>query len=270
MVRRTAVVTGAAGGFGRAVVGELLDHGWDVVAVVRPGGSPFADPAAVDATAPADPDDLTDPADPAGSADPDDRLGDLGSPLRGRPVVVPGDVRSDLSDLLAGALGARPLDLLVNDAATGTPARPSVLDIDADDLLRVVDVNAVGALRTVQACLPALLAATDPLVLNVSSRLGSVSAQAGGAFRELRTSYAYRVSKAALNMLTTCLAQELSGRVRVWSVHPGVLATGMGRSGATTTPEQAAARLRVLASSADRTSPRFVTLDSPDGPDLAW
>lgn len=232
-MRRTAVVTGAAGGLGRAVVADLAAHGWDVVAVVRPGGSALPGPA-------------------AGVA------------------VVAGDVRTDLAGPLLAALGGRAVDLLVSTAATGTPARPVLTEIDPDELLNVVDVNAVGPLRLVQALLPALLAAPDPLVLNVSSRLGSVADQAAGRYRHLGTSYAYRVSKAALNMLTTCLAGELDGRVRVWSVHPGVLATGMGQAGATTPPEEAAARLRRLATSSDRTSPRFVTLDEPDGPDLAW
>lgn len=232
-MRRTAVVTGAAGGLGRAVVADLAAHGWDVVAVVRPGGSAL--------------------------------------PGSGGPVtVVEGDVRGDLADPLQGVLRGRPVDLVVNNAATGTPARPVLTEIDPDDLLRVVDVNAVGPLRVVQALLPSLLAAPDPLVLNVSSRLGSVADQAAGRYRHLGPSYAYRVSKAALNMLTTCLAGELEGRVRVWSVHPGVLAAGMGQVGATTPPEEAAARLRRLATSSDRTSPRFVTLDEPDGPDLAW
>jgi NAD(P)-dependent dehydrogenase (short-subunit alcohol dehydrogenase family) len=231
-MRRTAVVTGAAGGLGRAVVADLAAHGWDVVAVVRPGGT--------------------------------------GMPVApGRVAVVEGDVRGDLAGPLLAALDGRALDLLVSNAATGTPGRP-LAEVDPDVLLHVVDVNAVGPLRLVQALLSALLAAPDPLVINVSSRLGSVGDQAAGRYRHLGTSYAYRVYKAALNMLTTCLAGELDGRVRVWSVHPGVLATGMGQAGATTPPEEAAARLRRLATSSDRTSPRFVTLDAPDGPDLAW
>ena len=71
-------------------------------------------------------------------------------------------------------------------------------------------------------------------------------------------------------MLTVCLATELEGRVRVWSVHPGTLATPMGQADAATPPAEAAARLVGLVSSGDRRSPRFVTLDDPDGPDLPW
>lgn len=228
---RTAVVTGAAGGFGRAVVGALVTDGWDVVGVVRPGGTSL----------------------PGAGA-----------------VLVGADVRDGaaLAAGLGAALAGRSVDLLVNSAATGTPVRD--LGVDAADLLDVLDVNAAGPLRLVQALLPHLLAAPDPLVVNVSSRLGSVADQAAGRYRGLRTSYPYRVSKAALNMLTVCLAAELEGRVRVWSVHPGTLATTMGQPDAATPPTEAAARLVALVSSQDRRSPRFVTLDAPTGPDLPW
>lgn len=227
---RTAVVTGAAGGFGRAVVADLLTAGWEVVAVVRPGGNAL--------------------------------------PAAGRLDVVAADLRHDPAPALGPVVAGRPVDLLVSNAATGTPVRG--LDVDPAVLLDVLDVNVVASLRLVRALLPNLLAAPDALVLNVSSRLGSIADQASGRYRELRTSHPYRVSKAALNMLTVCLAAELEGRARVWSVHPGTLATAMGQADAATPPSEAAARLRALASSDDRRSPRFVTLDAPDGPDLPW
>jgi NAD(P)-dependent dehydrogenase (short-subunit alcohol dehydrogenase family) len=83
-------------------------------------------------------------------------------------------------------------------------------------------------LRLAQTQLPTLLAAPAPVIVNVSSRLGSLAALAAGDFADRKTSYAYRVSKAAQNMLTVALAQELAGRVRCWAVHPGSLATAMG------------------------------------------
>lgn len=244
---RTAVVTGAAGGFGRAVVADLRAHGWDVVAVVRPGGTAL----------------------PGGASGPGPASGSAGTGI-GRLDVVPADVRDGAA--LAAGLGAtlagRPVDLVVAAAATGTPVRDHT--VDADELLDVLDVNAAGPLRLVQVLLPHLLRAPDPLVLNVSSRLGSIADQASGRYRALRTSYPYRVSKAALNMLTACLALELEDRVRVWSVHPGTLATAMGQADAVTPPSEAAARLVALVASGDRRSPRFVTLDAPGGPDLPW
>lgn len=118
-----------------------------------------------------------------------------------------------------------------------------------------------------QALLPNLLEASDPLIINVTSRLGSVSAQARGDFSDLATSYAYKISKAAQNMLTVSLAQDLQGQVRAWAIHPGKLATGMGQPDASKDPRLAARQLRELVDSGDSTSPRFCSLGEND---LTW
>lgn len=72
-----------------------------------------------------------------------------------------------------------PLDLLINNAGTGTPGTP-LDDVDIQALLEVCDVNVGGVIRATRAVLPNLRAATDPLVINVSSRLGSVHDQRAG------------------------------------------------------------------------------------------
>lgn len=130
-----------------------------------------------------------------------------------------------------------------------------------------VDVNVGGPLRLVQALLPNMLTASNPLIINVTSRLGSVSAHARGDFSELSTSYAYKISKAALNMLTISLAQDLQDQIRVWAVHPGKLATVMGQADASKEPSLAAQQLRELVDSGDSTSPRFCSLGDED---LSW
>ncbi|MEV4342950.1 SDR family NAD(P)-dependent oxidoreductase [Actinoplanes sp. NPDC049596] len=185
------------------------------------------------------------------------------TPAPGRVVQ---DVRDPVSPALLAAVGDRPVDALINNAGVGAPARP-LAETDPRSLLDTVDVNVAGPLRLAQALLPGLLAAPAPLIVNVSSRLGSLTAQAAGAFADRRTSYAYRISKAAQNMLTIALATELAGRVRCWAVHPGALTTTMAGPDATTPPSVAAARLAELLDSPDRTSPRYISLD---GPDLPW
>ncbi len=224
------MVTGANRGLGYAIVHELAEHGWDVLALTRTSAEP------------------ADASWPAGV------------------VPVLHDVRSKSTHALTAAVGQRPVDLLVNNAAQGAP-HGTLGAIEADGLLNAVDVNVAGPLRLAQFLLPNLLAAPDPVIVNVSSRLGSVSAQANGDFADLSTSYAYRVSKAAQNMLTVSLAQELRGRVRCWAVHPGKLATAMGQSDASKSPAVAARELRELVDSGCRTSPRFCSLG---GDDLAW
>lgn len=188
------------------------------------------------------------------------------------PASVPGiqyvqwDVSDDDTSSLEAALGNTPLSMLINNAGVGTPGRP-LAQIDVAALLDVVDVNVGGVIRATRAAAPNLLLSEAPLVVNVSSRLGSIHDQAAGRYRSYNTSYAYRISKAAQNMATVCLAHELGPRIRVWGIHPGRLATGMGRPEAAENPRFAASRLLSLANSRETTSPRFLDLA---GVDLAW
>jgi len=169
------------------------------------------------------------------------------------------DVTDDDVFPLHEALKDGPLDLLINNAGSGTPGGP-LEAVDVATVLRVCDVNVGGVIRATRAALPNLRRSPAPLVLNISSRLGSIHDQADGRYRDLATSYAYRISKAAQNMTTTCLANELGPEVRVWGVHPGSLATGMGRPGAVGDPCAAAGRLLELADSTETRSPRFLDL----------
>lgn len=178
--------------------------------------------------------------------------------------VVVQDVREPVP---GGLLGDDPVDVLVNNAGIGAVSA-RLGEVDPAGILDATDVNVAGPLRLTQAVLPNLLAAPDPLIVNVTSRLGSVADQAAGRYAGFGTSYAYRVSKAAQNMLTVALADELAGRVRCWAVHPGVIATGMGRPEAATSPAEAARRLADLLASPETASPRYVSL--PDGTDIAW
>lgn len=228
--QRLAVVTGAGRGFGEALAQELSAAGWLVLAVVRQSGQA--------------------------------RVLDG---LPGLQAVVH-DVRSDDVSAVVDAVRGRPVDVLINNASQGAPHQP-LGSVQAAGVLNAVDVNAAGPLRMVQALLPQLIAADDPVIVNVTSRLGSLSGQARGDFASLSTSYAYRVSKAAQNMLTISLAQDLRGQVRCWAVHPGKLATGMGRADAVKAPRAAARELLELLGSDDRRSPGFVSLGAPD---LDW
>lgn len=234
--QRLAVVTGAGRGFGAVLARELSAAGWLVLAVVRQASrAPALDGlAALDG-------------------------------LPGVQVVIH-DVRSDDLSAVVDAVRGRPVDVLINNAAQGA-AHQRLGGVDAAGVLNAVDVNAAGPLRMVQALLPQLLSSADPVIVNITSRLGSVSAQARGDFAGLSTSYAYRVSKAAQNMVTVSLAQDLQGRVRCWAVHPGKLATGMGQADADKPARVAARELLDLLESNERRSPRFVSLGAPD---LDW
>ena len=223
------VVTGASRGLGRATVDEFAADGWDVIALVR-------------------------------------SQSEL-SPYKYAAVqIAEHDMRDDASNGLLSLIGRRPVDVLVNNAAQGA-AQAEIGHVDPQGLLESVDVNVAGPLRLVQALLPNLESAPAPVIVNITSRLGSMSRQASGQYADLTTSYAYRISKAGQNMLTISLANDLRGRVRCWAVHPGRLATDMGRPGASKLPATAASQLRELVESSDMISPRFCSLGEPD---LEW
>jgi NAD(P)-dependent dehydrogenase (short-subunit alcohol dehydrogenase family) len=136
-----------------------------------------------------------------------------------------------------------------------------------EELQRAFSVNVVGPARVAQALLPHLERSEHPLVVNVSSRLASLHRQAAGTYANLPTSYAYRITKAAQNMLTVCMATELGPAVRVWAVHPGRLRTAMGLPGADGDPADAAHRLVTLVGHDTETQLAYIALD--EGP-LPW
>ena len=59
--------------------------------------------------------------------------------------------------------------------------------------------------------------------------MGSIARTVAGDFASMDLSYSYRISKAAQNMLTLCLFQELRDQgITVCAVHPGRLDTESG------------------------------------------
>ena len=156
-----------------------------------------------------------------------------------RALVRPGarlrahrlDVADDASVAsFAEQLPPGPVDVLINNA--GVSGVKGGEPIDPPDILRVFNVNAVGPLRMVRALLPRLRAGQTKRIVNLTSQLGSLAAASGGR-------YAYRMSKAALNMATRLLAEDLRNEgFRTVALHPGWVQTRMGGSAAPVPPEQ--------------------------------
>ncbi len=150
------------------------------------------------------------------------------------------DVTDDRSaaaaaDQLKGEVGY--LDVLVNNAGVGGAARAAG-DMSAADVRNVYDTNVFGVIRVTQAFLPLLKAAPAPLVVNVSSGLGSLTLAADLAQHQMDGPYlAYGSSKAALNMLTVQYARALPA-IRFLAVNPGFTATGLNGFTGTQTIEQ--------------------------------
>ncbi len=138
--------------------------------------------------------------------------------------------RSVLS--LAENLTGTPIDVLVNNAGIGGGGQGLAV-LDFERLTECFETNSVGPLRVTSALLPNLRAGQRRVVANITSRMGSVADNTSGGY------YAYRMSKAALNMANRSMAHEL-GEARIISVvfHPGWVHTDMGGAHAPLSVEQ--------------------------------
>ncbi len=134
------------------------------------------------------------------------------------------DVTDD-SSVEAAVTGIREeagaLDVLVNNAGISGRQRP-VAETDVEDLETVLATNIVGATRVLVACTPLLEASAAPVVVNVSSAVGSLTLNAQP--EAVWSTVAYPISKAALNMLTIQYARAFP-RWRVNSATPGLTLT---------------------------------------------
>jgi NAD(P)-dependent dehydrogenase (short-subunit alcohol dehydrogenase family) len=146
------------------------------------------------------------------------------------------------------------LDVLVNNAGIPGPFRPAD-ELTADDFQTVYDVNVFGAFRVLHAFLPLLKASDNPVVVNVSSGLGSIAMATDPDVREAAWLPApiYSSSKAALNMLTAQYA-HLNPEMRINAVDPGYTATDFnGHRGNQSIPE--GAEIIVRLATVDTTGP---------------
>ncbi|KAI9030569.1 KR domain superfamily [Hyaloraphidium curvatum] len=136
-------------------------------------------------------------------------------------VVEGVDVGTDAgAQVLADALEAKgaPVKLLVCNA--GTAEGDTLETFGTEEMLREYNVNAVGAMRTVRAALPQM--GEGGKVAFITSRAGSIGDGPSGG------NYAYRASKAAMNMLGRNLASDLKARaIAVCVIHPGMAQTDL-------------------------------------------
>ena len=203
------LITGASRGFGRALLELYASKQWTLFPLVR------------------------DPADA-------DRLARQFAP-RCFPIV--GDVASDLvgnaiTDILSTHGDA--LELLINNAGHIVKKR-GIHGVSSDDLIEHFNVHVAGVWRCTLAALPFLKKAGKPVIVNVTSRFGSI---ARIPRRKSDFVYAYNIAKAAQNMLTACMARDLGREgIIVVPVHPGQLKTDAAALDANTEPRVAAAKL---------------------------
>lgn len=158
-------------------------------------------------------------------------------------------IRLDLNDFASIASAAESirtqhgrLDILVNNAGIvdGEDGPPSSASPDA--ARRIMDTNFVGTLAVTQAMLPLLRLSTAARIVNLSSSLGSLALNGDPSSPYYSSRLiGYNASKAALNMLTVQLAEELRGTPHVInSVSPGYVKTDLTGHTGFMTPEEGA------------------------------
>jgi NAD(P)-dependent dehydrogenase (short-subunit alcohol dehydrogenase family) len=188
-MRRTALITGASRGLGRALAEQLAAEGWNLVIDARDGAALERARAAIDAAGP------------------------------GTVVAVTGDVDDPVhvAALVGAAAGQGRFELVVNNAGTlGPTPLPPVAALRGADLERLVRTNVVAPLRVIQAALPHLRR-VHGAVVNITSDAAVEGYEGWGG---------YGSSKAALEQLSRVLAAE-EPDVRVWWVDPGDMRTQM-------------------------------------------
>jgi NAD(P)-dependent dehydrogenase (short-subunit alcohol dehydrogenase family) len=150
------------------------------------------------------------------------------------------DVTDDASVAAAAAdVAAREgrVDVLINNAGVLGPHVPAD-ELTAADASAVFDVNVVGIVRVTHAFLPLLRKSSNPVIVNVSSGMGSFELTHDAQRAEGRNlAPLYTASKAAVTMLTTQYARSWPD-VKVNAADPGYTATDFnGHSGPQTVTE---------------------------------
>jgi NAD(P)-dependent dehydrogenase (short-subunit alcohol dehydrogenase family) len=144
-------------------------------------------------------------------------------------------VQLDVTDEASVAAAARTvaaetgLDVLINNAGISGGLAVQVPDLTAADVHRVYDTNTLGVVRVSQAFIPLLRRSASPVIVNVSSGLGSFTITNQPDRTESKIiSLAYCSSKAAVNMLTNQYAKVYPD-IRINAVDPGYTATDLNR-----------------------------------------
>ena len=165
--------------------------------------------------------------------------------------------------LLKAVLGDTPIDLLLANAGAMGGSNQSFGSVDIDDVLQLVRVNSLAPLKLVEALAENVARSARKLIAFQSSKMGSIGDNASGGY------YAYRISKAAVNMVAKGISSDLGSRgVIVVALHPGWVKTRMGGQSAPVSVEQCVAgEQRLFDKLAMSDSGHFFNYD---GTELPW
>ncbi|MEM1285354.1 MAG: SDR family NAD(P)-dependent oxidoreductase [Pseudomonadota bacterium] len=203
MSGRTALVTGANRGIGKAIADGLAADGLNVVLVGRDGDA------------------LADVFLELHSKHPNVEMRTLTM-----DVSDPGSIRQQLRKLPSDDVT---VDVLVNNA--GILPDGDMLTMPWDDIEQSTRINGLGPLLLIRELAPGMAKRGYGRIVNVSSGWGSLNGLGPGA---------YGITKAFLNAITIKASREVPRSIKVNAMCPGWVRTRMGGSGADRSPEQGA------------------------------
>jgi 3-hydroxy acid dehydrogenase/malonic semialdehyde reductase len=185
---QNAVVTGAAGGMGRAITRALLESGRKVVLLDRAAES----------------------------------LRQFAAEMGDNTFAIQVDIADAksverLPDHIPQAF--RPIDILINNAGHDIGGRTRFDVGPADDWANIVQTNLIGLMRVTRSILPDMVGRNAGHIVNMSSI---------NAVRIIPEMAAYSASKARVHMFTETLRGELAETaIRVTEMQPGLTRTGI-------------------------------------------
>ena len=213
----TVLITGANRGLGFEFARQYLEAGWTVIAACREPGSA-------------------------------EDLGELGDAHPGLRLVAIDVANHATIDAAAKEIGDEPIDVLINNAGVFGPKvgaendwRQSFGHIDYDIWRSVLDVNTLGPVKIAETFVANVAASEEKKIITLSSQLGSIGDTGSDGL------FAYRTSKAAVNMAMVALSNQLSPQSIIVAMFcPGWCRTDMGGAEATLEPAESVANMRGL------------------------
>ena len=189
MAGRTAFITGAATGIGKALVERLDSEGWRCFAGYN-------------------------------RQPPDALLAACSERTRAVQCnITDGASVTSAFQEIAEAIGEGSLDLLVNNAASTGGAGGGIENVDIDRFKALFEINLWGPIRVTQAALPFIRRSQDGRIINIGSASQYLTIPMGSS---------YPVTKAALQRVTRALRAEMKPfGIQATCVEPGGVQTPM-------------------------------------------